>query len=729
MASDSAMESTAARLKLMQARAREDVEQKAMKAKLASKSGAAWGKLRANVLTPPQASIAGAATSFQQLVKAAGEAAAMDDAAIEAEERKEKAARERERLLLASILHVEVFPLMMYIILLGLLSLCIMLTRASQYDYYFSEMVRENVLRSEMDPADTEIAKTFEDVSSLEDVFMFLRGPLLAALFVETSYSGRPLPPHAMRRVNEQSVLVGSIRLQQVRVRPGADCSVLAPTFADPAAPSYIAECYGAYSRGAADAQTIVGASKAERYPWLCAANGSAVGSPTCAPNQYEWKDRDASGLGSFTGWHGWYDGSGYAVTLPSDLASAKALIQTLEADSFLGPGTRALWVDFALYNPSINRFCLARLLFERLDAGSIAPSASIKTYNLLWYDYGSFPMQLVPEACLFLFVLFFIYLELRTMRRQGLRTYWSEVSNYYDWPSLLAFGLIGFLRYKTWRAMDAAKGTIRADGADNGQVDGLVNFQEIAWWAEQEQTWLALDTMLVYLKVLHFLAGVPHISNLLNTLGRARVQLGAFLVCLVTLLVAFAASFHLSLGVDLADWRGVGHSVVGLLRFVLGDVDVPAILRANGTLGSLLFLGFLFLVYFVGVSIFLAIVTSAYSAERAAATKVDLPKVLVAAARRQVRRTRKLRARVWARLGAPRRVLRRLARRVRRRRRRGRRGGRGRGRARADALEQQRRRTRRRRPPSGARRRADARTPRRRCSTWRRSRTSRSRS
>ena len=44
------------------------------------------------------------------------------------------------------------------------------------FDYYLAEMVRENILRSELDPADTEIATTFYDVSSLEDVHRFCAG-------------------------------------------------------------------------------------------------------------------------------------------------------------------------------------------------------------------------------------------------------------------------------------------------------------------------------------------------------------------------------------------------------------------------------------------------------------------------------------------------------------------------------------------------------------------------
>ena len=305
----------------------------------------------------------------------------------------------------------------------------------------------------------------------------------------------------------------------------------------------------------------------------------------------------------------------------------------------------------------------MGRILFERLASGAITPSASIRPLHLLWYDGAGFPYQLFAEGCLLSLVTFFIGSELRSMRVRGLHDYWGDISNWTDWPSLLGFALVAWLRYKTWSAVLDIKHKIAEDAAD-GSIDVLLNFQAVGWWASNEQLTLSVLALVTYLKVLHFLAGVPHISNLLHTLDRARNQLAAFIVCLAVLVFAFASAFYLALGNDLYAWRGISQSSISLLRFVLGEVDIQAIMAANPTLGTLFYLLFVFLVVLVAVSIFLAIVTNAYAEERANAIYVNLPKVLKEAYDRQKVKNKVYRAGVYHRMAAPLRAWRRWRRR-----------------------------------------------------------------
>jgi hypothetical protein len=79
------------------------------------------------------------------------------------------------------------------------------------------------------------------------------------------------------------------------------------------------------------------------------------------APRTYEWMPSSVTKLGPFTGIHHQYDGAGYRVDLPLALSTARSRLLELEEDGFLDSSTRALWVDFALYNVNINRFCTVR--------------------------------------------------------------------------------------------------------------------------------------------------------------------------------------------------------------------------------------------------------------------------------------------------------------------------------------------------------------------------------
>ena len=70
-----------------------------------------------------------------------------------------------------------------------------------------------------------------------------------------------------------------------------------------------------------------------------------------------------------------------------------------------------------------------------------------------------------------------------------------------YDWPSLFGFFFVAFCRYRQWNLMRDIKRTVALD-AEDGQVDGFVNLDEVRGWAEYETMTLAIDSLLVYMKV-----------------------------------------------------------------------------------------------------------------------------------------------------------------------------------------------------------------------------------
>ena len=119
------------------------------------------------------------------------------------------------------------------------------------------------------------------------------------------------------------------------------ECSV-PEMFSNENTSSYIGQCYAGWATTSAhDQSTFSGVSKAVSAPMLCGEQGSESGTAACEPNRYTWQAATESGLGSFTGRQNSYDGSGYALTLPSDSSSARAMLATLQADAFLGPQVR----------------------------------------------------------------------------------------------------------------------------------------------------------------------------------------------------------------------------------------------------------------------------------------------------------------------------------------------------------------------------------------------------
>lgn len=77
----------------------------------------------------------------------------------------------------------------------------------------------------------------------------------------------------------------------------------------------------------------------------------------------YRWTYSDDSatqGVG-YEGEIAYYGAGGYYFDFPKNKEDARALIQDLEYNTWLNRGTRAVFVDFAIYNCNINVVCAVK--------------------------------------------------------------------------------------------------------------------------------------------------------------------------------------------------------------------------------------------------------------------------------------------------------------------------------------------------------------------------------
>ena len=63
----------------------------------------------------------------------------------------------------------------------------------------------------------------------------------------------------------------------------------------------------------------------------------------------------------SYTGEISDYGGGGFTQVLPLTKDEAKVVIQYLKDNLWIDRGTRAVFVDFTVYNANINLFCVVR--------------------------------------------------------------------------------------------------------------------------------------------------------------------------------------------------------------------------------------------------------------------------------------------------------------------------------------------------------------------------------
>ncbi|KAJ1370305.1 hypothetical protein KIN20_031999 [Parelaphostrongylus tenuis] len=147
----------------------------------------------------------------------------------------------------------------------------------------------------------------------------------------------------------------------------------------------------------------------------------------------YIWQSESVLSTRMHQGFIANYGGGGFVLRLPlKDSEAAAELLADVKSNRWIDRATRAVIIDFAMFNANVNLFCIARLLLELPATGGVLPSYRFSTYDLMRY-FGSFgKMLIILEGMLLGFIIYYIVeeilLDLIRFRLKYLLSFWNVV-------------------------------------------------------------------------------------------------------------------------------------------------------------------------------------------------------------------------------------------------------------------------------------------------------------
>ena len=216
--------------------------------------------------------------------------------------------------------------------------------------YWKTAAVRGEVMEQEFLYEDAKFFKTLAQVGDANDMFSFLRGPLSQLFFEDVSGAGDDEPSNFLFGILH---VVGLVRLRQLRVR-NQTCS--RPEWVS----DYISGCYGGWSQ---EHELVTGEH------W-----NSTYQSQSDNPSLYTWKSP----------MHREYPNSGFVKDLdPTSKDEVLAEIDAMRDGNWVDLQTRAVFVEFTLYNPNVHNFIVSKVLFEFPEYGGTVASYRLTNVNL----------------------------------------------------------------------------------------------------------------------------------------------------------------------------------------------------------------------------------------------------------------------------------------------------------------------------------------------------------
>ena len=322
-----------------------------------------------------------------------------------------------------------------------------------------------------------------------------------------------------------------------------------------------------------------------------------------------EWMYRKAAELDGLPFWGllDWYSGGGYLVPLKGTPKEITSHLERLQNDSWIDSRTRALFVEFAVYNPQVNLFAVATITAEFQAGGGIIPNHRIDVIRLMRYHQGFGLFVILCELTYVGFIIYFTVREIKSFRESG-RDYFKS---YWNWAEMLVviFSYIGMVLYvyrviitnRILKIFDRTKG------------NGYIKLQFVTSIDELFGYIIAFTIFIGILKFIRLLRFNKRMGVLYSTLNQCSKDLKSFCIVFCVVFFSFVQMFYLLFGLHMKDFGSFINSAETTFGMMTGKFDFDSMVRASPFLGPVAFFVFVLIASMVLINIFLTLIISAF--------------------------------------------------------------------------------------------------------------------
>jgi hypothetical protein len=435
------------------------------------------------------------------------------------------------------------------------------------------------------------------EVNTIPKFFEYLEKGFYIGLFgnetvrnKDQEYVVNPLPPIGGDEKNP-NLLLGAVEMRQLRVTKGRQqdgtCGARL-AYAD----GGFVDCAPAYTRQTEYKDPL---------------------EPTQNPREWTAAGRRTPMPGVFAT----YEGGGYVVYLNGNRTYTAELIESLKEDQFFDYTTRAIMLDFNLWNPNLELYSVSRLMFEISPIGVWSFNVRVLIVRMRYLrfsgDGSSFEwMMAICEALLGLFVLYYIAEEVSEFwvsSEEYLRDGW----NFVDWANLLLLLCMFYVKL-----INYYEGTMVMPGmeekADYTAYNDMQIFGERIATGRQLN---AFNVVLIWLKVVKYVPFLPYQQVLKELFNGSGILFVSFACIFIIFFVGFGLAFNVGFGMENDELSSWGVSWVYLGRSLVGDVDVTNVYESDPVAGTILIFAFIIGIYMILMNMWYGLICHAFSQTR----------------------------------------------------------------------------------------------------------------
>lgn len=305
------------------------------------------------------------------------------------------------------------------------------------------------------------------------------------------------------------------------------------------------------------------------------------------------------------------YGGGGYVVKLKGSQKKLHETMVRLQNENWIDKMTRAVFIEFTIYNPQVNLFTVCTMLSEFTGAGSIITSYRFEPCMLLPYMTQAALFQILCEIVFVAFLIYFIVKEVKSLiklRKNYVKEFWNLVE--LGIVSLSIGGMFIFM-YKTFETNHLTEMFKKTQGNE------YMKFQYVALWNQLFTYIVGWVVFLATLKFMKLLRFNKRMSLLSTTLRESAPGLLNFSLVFWIFFLAFVQVFYLLYFKQLQEFSNfVTGAETGFLM-MMGQFDFERMKRIQPIIFPIVFSLFVVTITFILINMFLSILNETFATVR----------------------------------------------------------------------------------------------------------------
>ena len=301
------------------------------------------------------------------------------------------------------------------------------------------------------------------------------------------------------------------------------------------------------------------------------------------------------------------YDGGGYVANLGYTNDTARPIISNLRKFGWIDRQTRAILLQFSIYNANTGYLSIATYYFEILPTGYGNPFSTIDTLVLTSTQTGFYQFYLICQLLFIIMVFLFVLKEVYKIYRKRC-AYFRNVWNWVEILQILfSFLVVVFYVIKSKKVLNSAIKVKENPFAS-------VSFGDAISWNHAENAVLAIAVFIVTVKLLRMIRFNPHISMLMSSFRVSRRLLFSYSIIFTIIFLSYAQFGLLAFGSDIQRYSTFQRILYSEFLMCLGGkMDLAELKRANRVIGPLFGFSFNMLMAFIFLNFFVAILNDSY--------------------------------------------------------------------------------------------------------------------